>query len=120
LNRLVNQFGRVDYIIGTGIDISSHAAEEQRLGYEATHDPLTGLVNRRYLLRELSAAISRAQECGDPFCVAIADFDYFKHINDTYGHESGDAVLSYFAEILRRELSPRDLASRLGVTSSVF
>jgi len=111
---LLNRSGRVDYIIGNGIDISAHEAAEEKLGYEATHDSLTGLINRRQIMRELTGAMFAARERGETFRLAFADLDHFKLINDTYGHEAGDAVLIYLADVLREELQPVDLAGRLG------
>jgi len=111
---LLNRSGHVAHIIGTGTDISLHEAVEEKLGYEAAHDPLTGTMNRRQFLRELEAAMAEAQRRGDPLYLAFADFDHFKLINDTYGHEAGDEVLVCFAKILRQELLPVDRAGRLG------
>ena len=110
---LTNQNGRVDYIIATGIDITARQESEERLGYEATHDPLTGLANRRHFLRELDSAASATFE-GAGFTVAIADLDRFKLINDTFGHAAGDAVLVFFARAILEELAPEDLGGRLG------
>jgi diguanylate cyclase (GGDEF)-like protein/PAS domain S-box-containing protein len=111
---LVDKSGRVDYIIATGIDITNREATEQRLGYEATHDALTALVNRRQFLRELDAAFAAAKSGGAGFTLVLADLDHFKVINDSHGHDSGDEVLTYFARVLRYELAPCDLAGRLG------
>jgi diguanylate cyclase (GGDEF)-like protein/PAS domain S-box-containing protein len=111
---LMNKTGRVDYIIATGIDISHREEAEQKLGYEATHDSLTNLPNRRQFLRELDAAFSEAQAGGAPFTLALADLDHFKIINDTYGHEAGDEVLVFLSQLFHNELGPCDLPARLG------
>ena len=111
---LMNISGRVDYIIATGIDISKREAAEQRLGYEASHDALTNLVNRRQFLRELDAAFGTASCGGSGFSLVLADLDHFKIINDTYGHEGGDHVLAFLAHVFRSELGVCDLAGRLG------
>jgi diguanylate cyclase (GGDEF)-like protein/PAS domain S-box-containing protein len=111
---LLNKAGKVDYIIATGIDISQREATEQKLGYEATHDALTNLINRRQFLRELEAACSAA-DAGGPGCtLVLADLDFFTAVNDTHGHQAGDEVLVYFARLLRSELGVDDLAARLG------
>jgi diguanylate cyclase (GGDEF)-like protein/PAS domain S-box-containing protein len=111
---LLNKAARVDYIIALGIDISDREAAEQKLGYEAAHDPLTNLLNRRQLLRELDKAFSVAKSGGSGFTLILADLDHFKIVNDTHGHEAGDDVLVYLARLLRTELAPCDLAGRLG------
>ena len=111
---LTNQNGRVDYIIATGIDITAREEVEERLGYEASHDPLTSLANRRHFVRELDALVSDTRRGAPPFWLAIADLDQFKSINDTYGHAAGDEVLVAFARAVRQELAPVDLGGRLG------
>ena len=111
---LMNKAGRVEYIIATGIDISHREAAEQKLGYEATHDALTNLVNRRQFLREIDAAFAEAHSGGHGFTLVLADLDHFKIINDTHGHEAGDDVLAYLARVFRAELAPCDLAGRIG------
>lgn len=83
-----------------------------RLYREATHDPLTGLLNRG----ALSLAIQQlAQDAPDSRrTLLIMDLDHFKRINDTHGHTFGDDVLRDFASMLRRSLRPTDLAARYG------
>jgi diguanylate cyclase (GGDEF)-like protein/PAS domain S-box-containing protein len=111
---LKNQNGRVDYIIATGIDITTREETQERLGYEAMHDPLTGLANRRCFRNELDTAVAAALQGAPGFAVALADLDRFKLINDTHGHAAGDEVLMFFARAVREELAPEDLGGRLG------
>jgi diguanylate cyclase (GGDEF)-like protein/PAS domain S-box-containing protein len=111
---LKNENGRVDYIIATGIDITTREETQERLGYEAMHDALTGLANRRCFRNELDTAVAAALQGEPGFAVALADLDRFKLINDTYGHAAGDDVLVFFARAVREELAPEDLAGRLG------
>ncbi|MGB3392117.1 MAG: diguanylate cyclase [Stenotrophomonas sp.] len=73
----------------------------QRLEHQATHDELTGLPNRRAADRRLQQAVVRARASAAPLCVALADVDHFKHINDNHGHEVGDYVLQRIAAVLR-------------------
>jgi len=89
-------------------------AAEEKLGYEASHDALTNLLNRRQFLRELEIAISGAKSGVATFSLALADLDDFKIINDTHGHESGDDVLVHLAAVLSGELGAGDVAGRLG------
>lgn len=96
---------------------SQHAAlsealeEVQRL---ATHDDLTGLVNRRYAEDRLAHELHRFQRYGNAFSVAIIDLDFFKRINDTQGHPFGDSVLQAFAREARATLRDSDLIARWG------
>lgn len=85
--------------------------EVQRL---ATHDDLTGLVNRRYIQQRLSQEQSRFQRHGSPFSVVLIDLDFFKRINDTQGHAFGDEVLQAFAAEAVATLRTADLIARWG------
>jgi two-component system cell cycle response regulator len=80
----------------------------------AVTDDLTGLYNRRYFERHLSILLAKAQEQGRDMAVMLIDMDYFKSVNDTHGHDSGDAVLREFADRLRRNIRGVDLACRFG------
>ena len=80
----------------------------------AVTDPLTGLHNRRYISARLRQALASASCGGAPVSVLIADIDHFKSINDLYGHEAGDVVLSGFAERMQGALRALDLAARYG------
>ncbi|MBD9370269.1 ligand-binding sensor domain-containing diguanylate cyclase [Xanthomonas sp. XNM01] len=65
----------------------------QQLAWQATHDTLTGLPNRRAGDQRLDQAIAAAEATGAPLCVALIDIDHFKRVNDRHGHAAGDAVL---------------------------
>ena len=80
----------------------------------AITDGLTGLHNRRYMETHLGTLTQKAHETGRPLSVLIADIDHFKRVNDTYGHDAGDAVLREFAARFRRNTRGIDLACRLG------
>ncbi|HRK17930.1 MAG TPA: PleD family two-component system response regulator [Hyphomicrobiaceae bacterium] len=86
---------------------------DQSVGMAIT-DGLTGLHNRRYLETHLKTLLDRSRENGRPLAVLIADIDHFKKVNDTHGHDGGDAVLREFANRLRRNTRGIDLACRLG------
>lgn len=81
---------------------------------EAVHDPLTGLYNRRYAMPYLLRLLERSQANQTPFAVILADMDYFKRINDAYGHASGDAVLVETAKRLRGAIRSSDIVARIG------
>ncbi len=80
----------------------------------AVTDPLTGLYNRRYLASHLSAMFDRAFWTGRPLSVMILDIDFFKQVNDTYGHDVGDKVLQDFASRISGTVRGIDLACRYG------
>lgn len=80
----------------------------------AITDGLTGLHNRRYMETHLKTLVSAAESSGRPLSVLVADIDFFKKVNDTYGHDAGDAVLREFAARFRRNTRGIDLACRLG------
>ena len=77
-------------------------------------DSLTGLHNRRYLEGHLKTLVAQSVASGRSLSVLIADIDHFKGVNDTYGHDGGDAVLREFSQRLRRNTRGIDLAGRLG------
>lgn len=84
------------------------------LGSSATHDPLTGLLNRRTFEEQLHSAMLRVQRHGDPIGVAMIDVDHFKRVNDTHGHHAGDLVLQRVASLLREAVRRTDLVGRWG------
>jgi diguanylate cyclase (GGDEF)-like protein len=81
---------------------------------QATHDGLTGLMNRCAILDSFSVEIARAQRENSPLTVVLADVDHFKRVNDTYGHMAGDAALRRFAEALVGSTRTYDFAGRYG------
>ncbi len=80
----------------------------------AITDALTGLHNRRYMETHLKSLLDGARKSGRPLSVLVADIDFFKRVNDTYGHDAGDTVLKEFAARFRRNTRGLDLACRLG------
>jgi two-component system, cell cycle response regulator len=80
----------------------------------AITDGLTGLHNRRYMETHLKALVEKTGVTGRPLSVLVADIDFFKRINDTYGHDAGDTVLREFAARFRRNTRGIDLACRMG------
>lgn len=80
----------------------------------AVTDELTGLYNRRYFDRHLTLMLDKAREQDRDMAVMLIDMDFFKSVNDTHGHDIGDAVLREFAVRLRRNIRGVDLACRFG------
>ncbi|SNZ08549.1 diguanylate cyclase (GGDEF) domain-containing protein [Persephonella hydrogeniphila] len=88
--------------------------EKRELKTKALTDPLTGLYNRKYLFEYLRKSIKKSHTQNIPVSVAIIDLDYFKDINDTYGHLIGDCVLKQFSEIFKKAFRSSDCTSRYG------
>ena len=84
------------------------------LRYDAWHDPLTGMFDRRSFDRLLEMAIARSTRYGWPFTLVMLDLDQFKKVNDEFGHQAGDAVLRDLGERFRRALRFGDNAGRIG------
>jgi diguanylate cyclase (GGDEF)-like protein len=84
------------------------------LAYQARHDALTNLLNHAAFTRELELELERAKRYGSSVTLVFLDFDDFKEINDTHGHQAGDHALAAVAEVLRAELRQSDLAGRMG------
>ena len=82
--------------------------------YDAWHDALTGLYDRRSFDRLLEMAVARSSRYGWPFTLVMLDLDHFKTINDEQGHQAGDAVLRDLGERFRRALRFGDNAGRIG------
>ena len=80
----------------------------------AVTDPLTGLYNRRYMETHVGTLVDQAAARNKPLSVLVLDIDYFKSINDTYGHDAGDDVLQDFAIRIRKSIRGIDLACRYG------
>lgn len=81
---------------------------------QAHTDPLTGLANRRHFFEIFERQIVESSEKHIPLSLVMVDLDYFKNVNDTYGHLGGDNILKQLAEILKNNLYPLDFAARYG------
>lgn len=84
------------------------------LAHEATHDPLTGVYNRRAILERLDCELSRMKRQGGELSIGICDIDFFKQVNDRYGHQVGDDVLCAFTCAIQANLRDYDLIGRYG------
>ncbi|MDQ0010778.1 diguanylate cyclase (GGDEF)-like protein/PAS domain S-box-containing protein [Luteibacter jiangsuensis] len=106
--------GRPQHYVAVVSDITARKADRQRLQHLATHDPLTGLVTRSEFERRCAEAITRAAHERGAVAVLFVDLDAFKVVNDSYSHATGDALLMRVAERIRAQLSPHDVAGRIG------
>jgi len=97
------------------IEMRNHLLEARNaLAHEATHDPLTGMLNRRAILNYLHKELSRARRHGDLIGVGICDIDHFKQVNDNYGHQTGDEVLCGLSHIMSESIREYDYLGRIG------
>jgi diguanylate cyclase (GGDEF)-like protein len=109
------------WVLTVGADITAlkHSEKTLRQAHEAAleaarTDPLTGLPNRRRILELLDGSMATLGHEGGCLSVAVIDIDRFKSINDTHGHEAGDAVLRHFAGVCREWVRSQDMLGRMG------
>jgi diguanylate cyclase (GGDEF)-like protein/PAS domain S-box-containing protein len=95
-------------------DITGAHQIARKLSHQATHDALTGLVNRSEFERRLAQVLGSAANHGATHAVGFLDLDGFKQINDVCGHHAGDELLQELSELMRRGMRARDTLARLG------
>lgn len=95
-------------------DVTQARAAKQALSWQAQHDPLTNLVNRREFETQLERIIQTAQDQATTHTLCYIDLDQFKIVNDTCGHNAGDELLRRLAQIFRHEVRRSDVLSRIG------
>jgi diguanylate cyclase (GGDEF)-like protein len=96
------------------LEVRVERLRAEELDDQANTDPLTRLLNRRALDRELPWMMGHAEKVMRPLCAAMIDFDHFKQVNDAHGHPTGDQVLTVMASMLRMITRGTDLAVRVG------
>ena len=108
---------REGYIVGNVLvfrDVSKAQYLAQQLSWQASHDALTGLVNRHEFERRLTQLLETAQRDRKAHALLYIDLDQFKIVNDTCGHAAGDQLLLHLAVILQQKIRERDVIARLG------
>jgi len=106
--------GKLIYFEGTLTDITESHEHSAQLSYEASHDPLTGVFNRREFERRLQGLLDNIHVQPGPHAICYMDLDRFKAINDICGHVAGDELLRQIAERLQARIRHGDTLSRLG------
>ncbi|HNY36733.1 MAG TPA: PAS domain S-box protein [Petrotogaceae bacterium] len=105
-------YGKIIYAAAR--DITDKIETEKKYREIAIRDPLTEVYNRRHLFERLSSMISEHTRTKKDFSVAILDIDFFKKINDTFGHQAGDYILKEFTKTITHNLRPYDVLGRYG------
>jgi diguanylate cyclase (GGDEF)-like protein/PAS domain S-box-containing protein len=105
--------GEITHYVAVFSDITSRKQVEERLSYQANHDPLTRLPNRTLFMERLSRALARAHRNHTVVALLFVDLDHFKQVNDTLGHLAGDALLQQVAERLAGCTRQGDTVARL-------
>ena len=106
--------GKIQGIVLVFSDVTQARKLSQELAYQASHDPLTGLVNRRVFEQRLNRILESRRLSGGEHIFCYLDLDQFKIINDTCGHTAGDELLKQVTHILRNKVRVRDTLARLG------
>ncbi|MES2127252.1 MAG: EAL domain-containing protein, partial [Pseudomonadota bacterium] len=114
ISPLKNEAGEVTHFVAITEDISERKQNEQTIRHLAFHDVLTSLPNRRLFRDRLSQLVTAGQRSRAPFALMLLDLDHFKTINDTLGHDAGDALLKVVAERLGGRIRGGDTLARMG------
>jgi len=106
--------GKISHFISIIKDLTDRVFDELKLREQASHDSLTGLLNRRAGEIDLDVALIQAQEKASPFGLLMLDIDDFKPVNDTWGHSKGDEVIKEVADVLMEQTRKTDKCIRWG------
>lgn len=114
ITSVVDEAGRITGYVSVFSDISEIKSYQDRLSYQAKHDPLTSLPNRIHFNDYFDQMIRSARRHGRELGVLFLDLNRFKSINDTLGHKAGDTLLQTVATRLRDNIREEEIAARLG------
>jgi diguanylate cyclase (GGDEF)-like protein/PAS domain S-box-containing protein len=114
ISSIRNKKGEVTHYISVIHDITERKHYEEEIKYQATHDRLTGLVNKEMFETKLSDAIDQRESEEDIFAVTFLDLDRFKNLNDSLGHHIGDKILQIIARRITESVKQVDTVSRFG------
>ena len=102
------------FLADVNVSTKRIASTNNELSHIATHDPLTGLINRRSMNEQFYLAIDNFQNSREPFSLILADIDDFKKVNDVYGHDAGDIVLKRVSKIISSVVQKPGVVCRWG------
>ncbi len=106
--------GEIESVVCIGHDVTERRASEHNNWTKANYDNLTGLPNRSLFTNRLEEYVKHSQRSGSSIALLFIDLDYFKEINDQFGHEAGDSLLKQSAERIHTCVRESDTAARLG------
>ncbi|XPV75941.1 MAG: diguanylate cyclase [Desulfovibrio sp.] len=106
--------GLVTNYVGVMEDISAMKSQQEELRRLASTDELTGIANRRRFMELATYEYRRALRYKESLCLVAFDIDYFKKVNDTYGHDAGDIVLKELASLIKQTIREIDIVARIG------
>ena len=104
----------IAYFVSTSKDVTEHIKMQDKLKVLATIDGLTGIYNRYSLNQKIEDEIRRVKRYGGSFSLMMFDIDFFKKVNDSYGHDVGDYVLKAFSQIIQESIRDTDVFGRWG------
>lgn len=111
---LYDESGNVAYFMFIERDLSDRKHREMQLYQDATMDRLTGLYNRHHAYQLSTQVLEQANRYQSQLCVVTFDIDYFKKVNDNYGHPTGDRVLKQLADVIKLQVRKSDIVGRVG------
>ena len=111
---IIDRDGNLASVLATAHNVTARKSREEDAWREATHDPLTGLANRRMFLDCLERDVTRCERSGSGIALLFIDLDKFKETNDQFGHNAGDVLLQLVADRLRSSVRKADILARLG------
>lgn len=109
-----DQENKMKSVLGLNWDVTQEKSLQNELAHQASHDELTGLINRREYEDQLKTYLNDARGHQKDHVIAFLDLDRFKIINDTAGHSAGDVLLKAIAQILEKNIRTTDIAARIG------
>lgn len=112
--RVVGQLPYVSVYLREAAPVLETKRLMETLRESSLRDPMTGLNNRRFLEEYVDTLVATVQRRKAPLAIMMLDLDYFKMVNDTYGHDAGDAVIKALAKVLRQTVRASDLVIRFG------
>ena len=115
LNQYIKLYRQTKLLVKMGDRMQKELAAARKIAeFQASHDGLTLILNRRAVLEKLQKEITRSNGAGHRLSIIMSDIDHFKQINDLHGHQAGDAVLREVARRIEESLRPYDYVGRYG------